>query len=70
MTGTFDTPIYLTVEDAEKYQQFLKHYDILNVLLKNKLFETRGGKIIMHFDGDGNFKGVQLERWIKAVDNF
>jgi len=61
----FDTPIYLDAETAVKYQQFLEYYDVIELLIKNKLFETKGGKVIMHFDGDGQFKGVQLERWIK-----
>jgi len=62
----FDTPIYLTPEDAEKYQQFLEHYDVFGMLVDKGLMATKGGKVIMHFDGNGNFKGVQLERWIKA----
>jgi len=61
----FDTPIYISKIDAEKYQLFLKHFDMFKMLLQPEVLDIKGGKIIMHFDGQGTFKGIQIEKWIK-----
>ena len=48
----------LTQEEIDKYSE------IFQALLKSGgLSGVRGGKTIIHFDGDGIFQGVELDYW-------
>ena len=41
-----------------------KYTEILTVLIsKGALDGVKGGKTILHFDGDGNFMGCELDYW-------
>ena len=47
-----------TKEETEKY------LEIFEVLIKSGgLSGVKGGKTILHFDGEGNFQGVELDYW-------
>ena len=53
--------IQIQIEGATKEQMF-RYTEILTVLIdKGALDGVRGGKTIIHFDGEGNFMGVQLD---------
>jgi len=48
----------LTKEEIDRYSE------IFQALLKSGgLSGVRGGKTIIHFDGDGVFQGVELDYW-------
>lgn len=43
-------------------EQVQRYSEILTVLIsKGALDGVKGGKTILHFDGEGNFMGVQLD---------
>lgn len=51
----------IKIEGASK-EQMEKYTEIFTVLLaKGALDGVRGGKTILHFDGEGRFMGVQLD---------
>ena len=53
--------IDIKIEGATK-EQMEKYTEILTVLIsKGALDGVKGGKTILHFDGEGNFMGVQLD---------
>ena len=52
--------IEIKIEGATK-EQMEKYTEILTVLIsKGALDGVKGGKTILHFDGEGNFMGVEL----------
>ena len=53
--------IEIKIEGATQ-EQMQKYTEILTVLIsKGALDGVKGGKTILHFDGEGNFMGVQLD---------
>ena len=53
--------IEIKIEGATR-EQLIKYTEIFTVLLdKGALDGVRGGKTILHFDGEGRFMGVQLD---------
>lgn len=45
-------------------EEFIKHKEILQALIKSGgLSGVRGGVTEIHFDAEGNFKGVKLNYW-------
>ena len=55
------TQIELKITGASQ-QEVNRFTEIFQALLKSGgLSGVRGGKTILHFDGDGNFMGIQLD---------
>lgn len=50
--------IELSNEDAEKYKLFCLHYPKVSVLLENKVFEVKGGSVMIQFDKDGTLRNI------------
>lgn len=50
--------IELTDEDAERYKLFCQHYDRITLLIEQKVFETKGGAIMLHFDAQGVLQNI------------
>ena len=48
----------LSKEDIVKFQEIL-----VAVISCGGLSGVKGGKTILHFDGDGIFQGVELDYW-------
>ena len=45
-------------------ERLAKYIEIFTVLIeKGALDGVRGGSTLIHFDGDGNFMGIQLSYW-------
>lgn len=55
---TLQTNENLTQEEVSKYQEIL-----LALVQCGGLGGVKNGQTIIHFDGDGNFRGVQLSYW-------
>lgn len=51
--------IELTNEDAIKYREFMKYYDIFNLMVKKGVFDVRNGSVALHFDKNGTLKIIQ-----------
>lgn len=55
--------IEIKIEGVTK-EQMEKYTEILTVLIdKGALDGVKGGKAILHFDGEGSFMGVELDYW-------
>ena len=55
--------IKIDIEGATS-EQMIKYTEIFTVLIaKGALDGVRGGKTILHFDGEGIFQGVELDYW-------
>jgi len=55
--------IELHIEGQTK-EETTKYLEIFEVLIKSGgLSGVKGGKTILHFDGEGNFQGVELDYW-------
>ena len=48
----------ITQEQAENIQTI-----ITALIQSGGLTGVRGGKTILHFDGDGSFQGIELDYW-------
>lgn len=53
------TIINLSDEDAEKFMQFMKHYDTFVVMLNAGVFDQKKATIALNFDHKGNLKSIQ-----------
>jgi len=54
-----ETVIQLTEEDAAKFVLFMKHYDIISVLIEKGVFEQKKAAITLHFDHNGVLQTLQ-----------
>ena len=55
--------IELNIEGLTK-EETLRHQEILHALVSSGgLSGVKGGQTIIHFDGEGNFQGIQLSYW-------
>ena len=60
------TRIVLNIQTNEnlKLEEVKKYEEILTALVRcGGLSGVKNGQTIIHFDGDGNFRGVQLSYW-------
>lgn len=53
-----EVTIFLTPIEADKYKQFLQHYNTFNFLLEKKVFEQKGAAITLHFDYKGDIGSI------------
>ena len=51
--------IELSLQEAERYKEFQRHYKNMNVLLKSGFFSTKNGSIIAHFNNEGIINSLQ-----------
>lgn len=51
--------IELTDEDAAKFMLFMKHYDIISVLIEKGVFEQKKCAVTLHFDHNGILQTIQ-----------
>ena len=58
MSNAYQT-IELSPLDAEYYIQFQKHYQNIRALLDEKVFELKGGKVILDIDLSGMIKKIE-----------
>jgi len=58
------TEIKLTIPQDLDEKELKRVREVLLALLScGGLFGVKGGKTIIHFDGKGEFRGVQLDYW-------
>lgn len=54
------TTVILTPEDVKLFEEFNKHYQSINILLKSGALKLTYGKVILNFN-DGLLMGVTKE---------
>jgi len=58
------TEIKLSIRQDLDERELVRVNEVLSALLTcGGLFGVKGGKTIIHFDGKGEFRGVQLDYW-------
>lgn len=50
-------PVFMVNEDAKKFLEFQKHYDLISILLKNEVYNMKYGNVQLNFS-DGNLMSV------------
>ena len=55
-------PVYMIDEDARKFLLFQEHYDLITLLLENKIYEMKNGSITLHFDGDCAVRKIESNK--------
>jgi len=53
--------IELTEQEAKEFVLWRKHQDNFKVLLDAKVFETRNGRAIIHFDNQNLLRQIEIE---------
>ena len=57
------TQVQIKIEGVSQ-EEVDKYSEIFHALIKSGgLSGVKGGKTIIHFDGDGNFMGISLDYW-------
>lgn len=51
--------IELSEEDAVKFVLFMKHYDVISVLIDKGVFDSKKAAITLHFDHNGILQTLQ-----------
>lgn len=54
-----NTIVELTTKDAERFMQFMRHYDKFAVLLESGFFEQKKATIAVNIDHNGDIKSIQ-----------
>lgn len=54
--------IFLTSEEINLFKEFRKYQDKFEILISNKVFETKNGKAILNFDNKGLLRQVEIHK--------
>jgi len=57
--------IKLQVEEGTTQEQLDRYGEIFNLLVKTGALDgVKGGRTVIHFDEDGNFRGIICDYWV------
>lgn len=62
------TTIRLSTDDSRLFILFRKHQDKIAILLKNDVFEAKNGKIILHFNQNGQLMKIEKDETLYRFD--
>lgn len=53
--------IEMTTIDMETFARFKQHQALFKTLIEAGCFDVHGGRVTLHFDGDGELRKVEKE---------
>jgi len=51
--------LFLIPEEAVKFKEFQKHYELFMLLLEKGVFQQKNAAVTLHFDPDGTLRTIQ-----------
>lgn len=49
--------------EAYPLEDYMKLVDILERMITSGVLDFRNGKMTLHFDSDGNLRGINIDQW-------
>lgn len=63
---TIEIAVYMPDEDAKKFLEFQKHYQIFSILLEKGVFNQKNASISLNFDSNGVLQTIQRADFLYA----